>query len=175
VYFSLRSKAGFPSLRAARLFPAVREALRAASGRDFRIVQFSAQRDRLHMIVEAPNGGALVRGARGVTIRVARAINNQLGRSGPVWADRYRTRSLTTPAEMREALVCLFLAYPKQQPADRRGVDPCSSAPWFDGFDPAPPAPTDPSPVVAPRTWLASAGWRQGGRIRRSERPPDGC
>ncbi|HEY4119066.1 MAG TPA: hypothetical protein VGM56_14470 [Byssovorax sp.] len=51
-------------------------------------------------------------------------------------------------------------------------LDPCSSAPAFDGWADAEPraGPWDET-IVAPRTWLLSTGWRRHGRIRRAEVP----
>ncbi len=42
-------------------------------------------------------------------------------------------------------------------------VDPCSSGPWFDGWVRPVARASVPPPVAAPRTWLATAGWRRGG------------
>ncbi len=52
------------------------------------------------------------------------------------------------------------------------GVDPCSSGPWFEGWA-LPIAPTVERPAVAaPRTWLATVGWRRaGGPIGLHEAP----
>ena len=47
----------------------------------------------------------LLLGARGLSIRVARAVNRHLERRGKVFGDRYHPRSLTTPREVRTALV----------------------------------------------------------------------
>jgi putative transposase len=158
VHVTLRARAGLASLRSQRVFPAVREALRAASrdqvrrckspGRsEFRVVQFSVQADHIHLIVEASDRTALERGTRGMVIRTARAINRALGRSGSVWGDRYHARALRTPREVRHGLVYVLMNFRKHRPADRMKLDPCSSAPWFDGFlaaggeKPASPAP----------------------------------
>jgi hypothetical protein len=51
------------------------------------------------------------------------------------------------------------------------GVDPCSSAAWFDGFRGDTARPTGSSPVSSPRTWLAAIGWRRHGLIGVDEAP----
>jgi hypothetical protein len=51
------------------------------------------------------------------------------------------------------------------------GLDPCSSAPWFDGFRGSHQPPAGDCPVSAPRTWLAATGWRRHGLIGIYERP----
>jgi putative transposase len=62
-------------------------------------------------------------------------------------------------------------------------LDPCSSAPWFDGFDPRAgqrlpvgkprrwSAIIDTSPVEGPRSWLARTGWKRHGLIKATEEP----
>jgi REP element-mobilizing transposase RayT len=171
VHLTLRARKGVPSLRSERAFAAVREAIGQASRTQFRVVQFSAQGDHLHLIVEAQDAQALSSGARGLAIRLARALNRAYRRRGPVWGDRYHTRALKTPRETRHALVYVLMNFKKHRPHDRRAIDPCSSAPWFDGFRVPLPVPADPSPTWRPRTWLAGTGWRRHGLIDRNERP----
>jgi putative transposase len=171
VHVTLRARAGLPSLRSERVFPAVREALRAASGPAFRVVQFSVQSDHVHLIVEAADSAVLKRSTQGLVIRAALAINRALGRRGSVWGDRYHARALRTPREVRHGLVYVLMNFRKHRPADRRTFDPCSSAAWFDGFERSPPAPQRPRPVCHPRTWLGSVGWRRHGLVRPWERP----
>jgi REP element-mobilizing transposase RayT len=74
------------------VFPAVRSALRASSRADFRILEFSVQKDHVHLIVEADHRRALSGGLRGVAIRLARAVNRVLGRRGRVWGRRVSWR-----------------------------------------------------------------------------------
>jgi hypothetical protein len=123
------------------------------------------------MIVEAHDKPALSRGLQGLTIRAARATNRALQRRGSVWGDRYHARAMSTPREVRNGLAYVIGNFRKHRPADRSPIDPCSSAPWFDGFlEPIPP-PLDPSPTSRSRTWLGSTGWRLHGLISVHERP----
>jgi hypothetical protein len=126
------------------------------------------------MIVEAQDKQALSRGLRGLTIRTALACNRVLQRRGRVWGDRYHARPLSTPREVRNGLAYVIGNFRKHRPADRSPIDPCSSAPWFDGFLETIPSPTDPPPTSRSHTWLGSTGWRKHGRISIYERPkPD--
>jgi REP element-mobilizing transposase RayT len=150
-------KRGVASLREGSLFAVVRRAL--AHGKQhfgFSLVHFSVQRDHLHLIAEAEDRRALSRGIQGLSIRIARAVNGQLGRTGRLFADRYHARALKTPRTVRWALRYVLLnlrkharapqgsaGVPAQQgAAARRGtralpagfIDTCSSAPWFGGF-----------------------------------------
>jgi len=52
-----------------------------------------------------------------------------------------------------------------------RGLDPCSSALYFDGWRQPIEAPLLDAPVVRARTWLAAVGWRRHGLLDVSERP----
>jgi putative transposase len=174
VHLTLRARRAVPALRSERSFPAVRDALRKASRPEFRVVQFSVQDDHLHLIVEAQDAATLSAGARGLSIRLARAINKAHRRRGAVWGDRYHTRALETPRETRHALVYVLMNFKKHHPHDRPPVDPYSSAPWFDGFRRPLPSPEEPSPTWRPRTWLAARGWRRHGLIHGSERPKPG-
>jgi putative transposase len=135
------------------------------------VVHFSVQDNHLHLVVEATDAKTLSSGARGLSVRAARAVNRVLGRKGAVWGDRYHARPLCTPREVRHGLVYVLMNFKKHLPGFR-GLDPRSSAAWFDGFrDRAPVGGLDPPPVQLARTWLASVGWRRHGLIAVSERP----
>jgi hypothetical protein len=162
VHATLRARCGVPPLRSAAIFPVLRDALAASSHGSFRLLHFSVQSDHLHLIVEADRAQALSRGLQGLAVRCARAINRCSGRRGSVWSQRYHAHPLGTPREVRLALVYVLLNFRKHLQAPP-AVDPCSSGPWFDGWQHPPPAPAEPSPIKSPRTSLASAGWRRAG------------
>jgi hypothetical protein len=170
VHVTMRAAAGLPSLRGDRVFPAVRRALAAASGARFRILQFSTQRDHLHLLVEADGATGLARGCQGLAVRVARAVNRVLDRRGTVWGDRYHARWLRTPREVRNALIYV-LQNVRKHLAGARGLDPCSSAFWFTGWRTPPAHVPGPVPVRAPRTWLARVGWRRHGLLDPDQGP----
>jgi putative transposase len=170
VHLTMRAVRGLPSFRSDRLFPCLRAAIAAASRQRFRIVHFSVQGDHLHLIVEAEDRPALSSGAQGLAIRCARAVNKHLGRRGRVWADRFHTRALRTPREVRHGLVYVLFNVKKHRPG-WRGLDPRSSARWFDGFRERAATPALPAPVRPPRTWLATQGWRLHGLLSPTETP----
>ena len=169
----MRARSGLPSLRRPAIYRLVSDCISKASNAQFRVVQFSVQRDHLHLLVEARDKQALSGGARGLAIRSARRLNGHLGSKGAVWGDRYHARAMTTPTEVRRALVYVLMNIKKHSQTPCEGVDPCSSAVWFDGFVPdrAPIASRDPPPVQSPRTWLAAHGWRRRGLIDPREHP----
>ena len=151
----------------------MRGCIAASSRRGFRVLHFSIQNDHLHLLIEASDTRALSTGVQGLAIRTARQLNRHLGRKGKIWGDRYHTRALTSPREVRNALVYVLMNIKKHTFAPCEGVDPCSSALWFDGFVPAraPTPSTDPPPIQIPRTWLAAHGWRRRGLIDPREHP----
>jgi REP element-mobilizing transposase RayT len=159
-----------PSLRGEGLFAAVRDALTAASNGRFRVLHFSAQADHLHLLLEADAQAALSRGLQGLAVRVAKAVNRALGRHGAVWGDRYHARTLSTPREVRNALVYVLNNWRKHV-AGARGLDARSSAPWFDGWRTTVPRPVGRAPVALARSWLARSGWRLHGSIDLREAP----
>jgi REP element-mobilizing transposase RayT len=171
VHVTLRAGRAIRCLRCERVFPFIRRAFAVASHGGFRILHFSIQDDHLHLIVEADDSRALDRGLRGLAIRVARAVNRALGRRGTVWSDRYHSRALTTPRAVRHALVYVLMNRRKHR-GEERGLDPCSSAVYFDGWrQPLGKIPAAATPVVRARTWLAAVGWRRHGLLGIDERP----
>jgi len=175
VHVTLRAQRRLTSLRLERTFSAVRDGISHSSTASFRILHYSVQADHVHLIVEADDTRALSLGMAALKIRVARGINRALARRGAVWADRYHARALRTPREVRAGFLYVLQNWKKHiRPV--QGLDGRSSAAWFDGWTERPPRPTTPSPVVAPRTWLAATGWRRCtvGPLRKDEAPQSG-
>jgi hypothetical protein len=180
VHLTLRAVPDVLGLREPQVYPELLAAFAAAQRDSFRLVHYSVQDDHLHLMVEATDAAALSSGIRGLAIRAARTVNRVLGRRGPVWDGRYHRHDLATPREVRKALVYVFGNGRKHLRLQL--LDPCSSAPWFDGWA-TPPSERDPAvrdargtipPTRAARTWLLRKGWlRGGGRIRLGERPRD--
>ena len=172
VHVTIRAVQHLPSLRSLATFDALAGALTRTSNRRFsRATQFSVQTDHLHLIVEAASREALIRGLQGLAGRTAHAVNRARRRTGKVWCSRYHARVLTTPSEVRNALVYVLLNFRKHLRA-MPGIDPRSSGPWFGGWSTPPPAPAALPPVVPAQTWLGAIGWRRaGGSIDPAEMP----
>ncbi len=177
VHVTLRARAGLPPFREHGIFHELTRAIRGSNhspavGEAFRVVQFSVQRDHVHLIVEAHDADTLSRGLRGLATRLARAVNRALHVRGKVWGDRFHARELTTPRAVRNAIVYVLMNARKHGARIASGVDAFSSAPWFDGFAARIEWPDrDPPAVFGARTWLAAIGWRRRGLIRLSECP----
>jgi REP element-mobilizing transposase RayT len=176
----MKLRPGLPDLRHKTLAKIVLQSLGAAKKRlGVRVVHFSVQSNHVHILVEADGKPALSRAMKGIAIRLALRLNDRLDRRGPLFADRYHARALTTPLAVRRALVYVL----RNNVHHARGVgsptrfDPLSSAPYFDGFATKvylPKnsfVPPEVPPVVPPNTWLLQHGWRRLGLIRREEAP----
>jgi putative transposase len=171
VHVTMRCRPDLPSLRSEAIFPTLCAALAGSSRSRFRLIQFSVQVDHLHLLVEAASREDLIRGLQGLAGRAARAVNRCVRRRGQVWSGRYHSRALSTPREVRNALVYVLLNFRKHLRA-APDVDPRSSGPWFDGWALVREQNERPRPVVAARTWLAAVGWRRaGGPIDPRESP----
>jgi REP element-mobilizing transposase RayT len=145
---------------------------------EFRVAQFSVQRDHLHLVVEAASKQALGRGMKSISARVARAAHRVFGLRGQILLGRYYVRALRTPREVRNALAYVLLNARKHW-QKRMGSPPpirldlASSAQWFDGWRRALSSQTvsEPPPVAAPHTWLLRVGWRRHGLLDPAEIP----
>jgi len=135
VHVTLRLEKGLPSLRRKEAYRVLKRAFGAGAMRfGFRLVHFSVQSNQhLHILAEAGDGRALSRGMLGLSVRIARALNRLWKRSGSVFADRFHSRLLKTPREVRNALVYVLQNARKHWPAFTRRPDLYSSGPWFDG------------------------------------------
>jgi putative transposase len=174
VHATLRVSRRLPSLRQQVIFLEIRRALGRTARAWFRVVHFSVQADHLHLLVEAIDKMSLSRGLMGLAIRVARAVNRVLGRTGRVWSDRFHSRALVSPREVRNAIVYVLMNA-KKHIASAANIDPCSSAVWFNGWRTPPahgPSGEYSEPVTqAPRTWLLGTGWKRYGLVAPNEKP----
>jgi REP element-mobilizing transposase RayT len=183
LHVTLRVAAGMPSLRTTQAFRVVREALALPRAGGVRLVHYSVQSNHLHLIVEATSKRGLAQGMQALSIRLAKRLNRAFERHGRVFDDRFHVRALRTPLEVRRALAYVLNNYRRH--ADAKGPrlplsfhDPCSSAAWFEGWDPdwiyTPPdprAPRDPFPdiasgVVPASSFLLRRAWRRHGLVR---------
>ena len=164
LHVTLRLRDGLPTLRASKEFNALCEAFDKIRDRDdVRFVEMSAQRDHIHMLVEADDRQSLSRAIQGLCRRIGHALNKLWNRSGPIMADRYHDRELTSPRQVWTVLRYLFnndvkhgCARPDNCP------DPYSSGGWFQGWcegvkeifcEGA-------RPMARAREWLLKKGWR---------------
>ena len=177
VLVTAKLASGLPSLRRGAAREIAWRALGAAKSRsDVCVIHFSLQSNHLHAIVEARDERALGRAMKGLCVRIARALNQVAQRRGRVFADRYHSRPLRTPREVRYALA-YTLNNARKHGVSVEGLDPCSSAVAFDGWRErgaralAALAAHALPPVAAARSWLLRSGWRRHGLIGVAEVP----
>ena len=168
VHVTLRLVKGLPSLRRKESFRELERAFVAGAERfGFRLQHYSVQTNHVHLIAEAKDERALSRGMQGLSIRMAKALNRLWARSGKVFSDRFHSRALTTPREVRNALAYVLLNSNHHGLRHVDGPDPCSSGATFDGWkDPKrTSAESSPGFLARARTWLLRVGWRRHGLI----------
>ena len=179
VEVTLRVAPEVGSLRREALKAVLLDALSASNRRAWiAVVDFSILSNHLHLIVECADEKALSRGMQGLKIRLAKAINRALGRRrGTVFPDRYHSRVLDTPTEVRSALLYVVNNFRKHLAERGLGlpndwIDPFSSGPWFDGWADPPQEPPDTRPVMSASTPLRAFLWRRAGPpFRRYDTP----
>jgi REP element-mobilizing transposase RayT len=175
VHVTLRRAKGLPGFRSERVHRELQRAIRDTRRAGFRITHYSVQSDHIHMIVEADDRTTLSNGMRSLAVRIAMRVNRRiLGRSGGrVWGDRYHRGDLTSPSDVRNALVYVLANHLKHGEVDVGLLDPCSSGPWFTGWSHTLDPPAETSPVERAATWVLRRGWvtRGGGPIRLGEAP----
>jgi putative transposase len=137
VHATWRMSEGVWNLRTRRCFGAMQRAMYAGAVRfGFRLVHYSVMGNHVHLIVEAPDRRALSRAMKGLGVRIARALNRVMKRSGQVVGDRYHAHILRTPSEVKRARN--YLRTNARHHYGLVAADPYTSA----------------RPVVVPRTWL---------------------
>jgi REP element-mobilizing transposase RayT len=180
VHVTLRMLRGVPRLRNFELCVVLRRAfVYGCKKHEFRICQFSIQRNHVHLVCEAADNKALARGIQGFSVRVARGINRKLGRKGSVFEDRYHFEIIKTPMHCR-ATLCYVIQnarrHGEQLDPTFNGMDPFSSAWWFDGWKDNEwregLSPPESRTVAEPQTWLLREGWRRHGLLAIDEVPP---
>ncbi len=181
LHVTTRIAADVPRLRNFKRCKVIRAALIGVlDAHGFRVCEFSVQGNHLHFVCEAKDRHCLAKGMKRLKHRIACGINRQLGgRKGSVFSDRYHVEVMGSPTRVRNTL-CYVLHNAKrhgeQLPTMYGGVDPFSSAWWFDGWKDngwrqglSPPhGQTCVSPAT---TWLLATGWRRVGLISPAEVP----
>jgi len=169
-HVTLRFRKGVWNLRSARGFRTIERALRKSASlyEDARFVHFAVLGNHIHLIVEADDRRVLARRVQGLEIRIARALNRLMERTGRVFADRYHVRVLRGPREVRHAIGYVLRNAARHHGV--RGIDPYSSGPFFDGWHVEPRArPTACTgrgpPTLRAKSWALRSGWRRFGLI----------
>jgi putative transposase len=180
IHVTLRVRPEVARLRRRDVFAVVRRAIAGSHGGGFRVCEFSVMSNHVHLLVEASSKGALSRGVKRLATRMAMRINRRLGRRGSVFADRYHSRLLRCPRQVRGCLIYV-LQNLRHHAGGAGGLafDAFSSAASFSGWaEPLPhearwmrEALEEPPATVPATTWLLASGWRRLGLVRLEESP----
>jgi len=152
VHVTARVREDVAKLRSRACFRAIARSLAAAREQvGFRLVHFSVQMNHIHLVVEADDMSALARGMQGLGVRIAKALNQVLARSGKVFVDRYHAHVLRSPREVANAVAyvlgnAIIHAARRGESVHPDAIDPMSSA-W------------ERHCVAQPHTWLLRWGW----------------
>jgi REP element-mobilizing transposase RayT len=174
VHVTLRCVKGLPSLRRANPHRIIKRIFAGESRKGFRLIHYAIRSNHIHLVCEANHAAALSRGIQRLASRVARALNKRFSRRGRFFADRFHSRVIKSPRDMRNVLRYVLLNEHKDQAkasAEFMGVDLYTSFLWFDGWSTVGrrSQPSRGDPVVAPHCWLLSKGWRRYGLLRTDE------
>jgi hypothetical protein len=116
-------------------------------------------------------------GIESIASRFATAVNRTFRRSGQVIAGRYHVQLLTSPRQVRNALLNVRKHFKQRAGhAPPVKIDAASSVSQFDGRRRTPEtlrarATKDEEDVAKPSSWLLSLGWRRHGPIDPSAIP----
>ena len=172
LHITLRLIGGLPSLRRMDSMFVVRQAFAAARNRyGMRIVHYAVLTNHIHVIVEAENRDAVASGMNGLQVRLIKRLNKLWQRQGTIFVDRYHDKVITTPRQMRNALLYV-LQNAKHHEIDLPDpIDPCTSGVAFDGWA-SPSIPVRSLRTVVPaQTWLLTTGWKRHGLVGLDEVP----
>lgn len=134
-HVTFRLRPGLPTLRSKAAHEAVVSSLLACNERyGVRFIHYVTLSNHIHLICEADDGESLRRGMSALAVRLARALQWTWNLRGPVFGDRFHSRALSTPREVRNALAYLLLNAQHHGVHVPGGLDPYSSAAWFDGW-----------------------------------------
>jgi REP-associated tyrosine transposase len=136
VHVTWRMRSDVWNLRARRCLSVIQRSFLLGSKSNFQIVHYSVMGNHIHLLVEASDRRALSLGMQGLGIRIARALQNVMGRCGHVLKERYHARILETPTEVER--VRLYLLNNARHHYGLLIPDWCASQ----------------TPVHAPRTYL---------------------
>jgi hypothetical protein len=160
---TLRLARDLPTLRNGPAHRVLLDSLAAAADRfGLRVIHYSAQANHVHLVCEATDERALARGMKGLCVRIARGLNRLWRRTGAVFDDRYHRRALSSPREVRNVLAYVLQNAHRHGMRLLGGIDPFSSATWFDGWkrkSAAFEAVMRWCPFPKARTWLLAEGW----------------
>src|SRR4051812_40222937 len=108
VHVSMKRVRCAPSFRSQRLHVLLVAHFAAAVKRGIKVLHYSIQHDHLHLMIEGKDKKELANGLKLLFSRIAFAVNRVARRHGSLFRERHHRRALTTPTEVRRALVYII-------------------------------------------------------------------
>lgn len=184
MHLTVRLRAGVPSLRSKRSFAVFTKAVEGAKQKGLRVLQFAVLGNHFHLLAEAASNAELTRAMKCLNIRLAIGLNRLARqdsrlteaekRKGTVLKDRYDLKRLTTPTQVRNAMIYV-LANASKHFKRKQVFDWFSSFSVFENVEAlarlridldwrrrsltAPQRDFYQSLVGPPESWLARVGW----------------
>lgn len=171
VHVTLRLREGLPSLRQPAPWAAIVALMIALRERtDFRVVHYSVMRNHLHLIIEADGREQFFDGMKALLARLALQLNALFERKGRLFAGRYHSHVLSTPDEVRNAILYVLLNTRKHaaETGDHYAVhwlDPYSSAATFREWSRPISTSTRDVGTSPAQTSFLREGWRKAGSL----------
>jgi REP element-mobilizing transposase RayT len=151
-----------PSLRRAPVLALFKRLVVKLADERFAVVHWSLQSNHVHLICEADTSVVLARKLGGFFAQLAKELNKLWKRKGEVFSDRFASRVLGGPTEVRAALVYTVQNAHKHGAWHGRGPDHYSSGSEFDEWADFS---AQSSRLPRAKTWLLNVGWRRFGLI----------
>ena len=168
VLVTQRIGADCPSLRRAEVLAIFRRLVIRLADETFAVVHWSVQTNHIHGLIEAENSVVLARKLGGFFAQLAKELNRHWKRRGAVFPDRFESRVLASPTEVRHALVYTLNNARKHGSWRGRGPDHFSSGVEFDGWSDFS---AQSSKLPKGKTWLLNVGWKKLGLFSVLEGP----
>ncbi|WP_419190272.1 transposase [Saltatorellus ferox] len=162
---TIKLKKGFRSLRGKEELAIIEAAIaRVNKGGDVQIVEYSVMSNHIHLISEASNSADLSKGMASLNTGLGMRLNRLWRRvgQGSVFLDRFHLEIAKTPTQVRNLLVYV-LRNDVHHGLGLSTLDPCSSAPSFEGLRDWQSGQEGSSVSAKPQTWLLREGWKRGG------------
>ena len=151
-----------PSLRRSEVLAIFKRLVVKLADERFAVVHWSLQSNHLHLICEAETSVVLARKMGGFFAQLAKLLNRHWQRRGEVFVDRFESRVLKSPTEVRRALVYTLQNSRKHGSWHGRRPDAYSSGCEFDGWSDCG---AQSNELPKAKTWLLNVGWRRFGLV----------
>lgn len=172
VHLTLRLRDGLTGLRSEKFLAQFRKAAVGATKKGLRILHYSLQTNHFHILAEADNNQILANAMKSLVTCLAIWLKKMWRRKGSIFSERFHSRILRTPTEVKRVLRYILLNYARHAGVSAR-IDYYSSGHAFSKWQELLNELTDlireqvaqevdpdnSRGLSQPESWLASVGW----------------